>query len=902
MKKKVTITSLIIIIVLALIFIDSIVSFSVSIKWFSELGYLSVYFTKLLAVLKLMVPIFAVVYLVIYIYYKSIKKSVIKLKRAVEVDLNKTKRNKKIFIIVDVIISLFISISISTTYWYQILQFNNSVDFSKVDPLFGYDISFFVFKLPLIKSIYSLIMSLLVILIIFTIVLYLVITMKDKMSDSIQNFNRKEFKNGLTSFAGKQLAVVSFLILIFLSVGYFIKSLELVYSPRGVAYGASYTDVKVTFLFYKILIVLSLIAAVIVFIGIIRSKVKPILIAIASIIVVIVIEGVSSYVVQNAIVRSNEKTVEKPYIQNNIDYTRDAYNISDIDEINFNVEDNLTLDDLSKNQDTISNIKINSFEPALDFYNGVQVIRYYYTFNDIDVDRYTLDGKYTEVFVAPREIDQDALKENAGNWQNRHLVYTHGYGVVMSKVNSVTSQGQPDFVIDGIPPNNKTDLSLDNPRIYFGEKTNDYSVVNTDLPEIDYPKGDENQYNSYEGNAGIKMSFLNRVMFSIYYKNINFLLSKDINSESKILVTRNIVDRVKKIAPFLTYDSDPYIVVSNGQFYYILDAYTTTDKYPYSQPYGDINYVRNSIKVVVDAVNGDVNFYIVDENDPIVESYSKIFPDLFKTLDELPQDIQDHFRYPEGLFNVQCDVLTKYHMTDPGVFFNSEDLWQISQNEKAVDSVSDINDSSYFVMRLPGNESEEMVLVDYFNMKDRENMVSLLAARMDKGNYGKLVLYRFPTDKTIYGPLLFKKKINQDENISKDLSLWNKDGSEVIYGDTAIIPIENSLLYVEPLYLKSSGENSIPEMKRVILLYNDEIVSANSIDEALAQLFGSKEDNGNNKDVQENDSSQVLTQSKAEELKGLYEKALEAQKNGNWSSYGEYIDELGKLISELTEE
>jgi uncharacterized protein len=895
LKKKTTISIIIGIIILSLIFISSIVNFVINVKWYNEVGYLSVYFTKLLAILKLMVPLFLISFLGIWIYYKSIRLSIIRYKKVVEINVIKKKTERKIIFIVNAVLSFFLSLFIASGYWSMILMYSNSVNFNVKDPIFGLDVSFFIFKLPLIDSLYGFIMSFLVFLVVITLVLYFILSSKDRILQGRSYKFNIDFKDGLTRFAGRQLAVVCSLILLFLSAGYYIKSLKLVYSPRGVAFGASYTDINVTYLFYKIIIVASLAASVVVFISVLRMKIKPIIISIVFIIALVAVENISALFVQNAVVKSNEKSLEKPYIQNNIDYTRKAYNIESVKEDNFNIVNDLTKEDIGKNKEIISNIKINSFQQSLDFYNQAQVLRYYYTFNDLDVDRYNINGKYTQVFIAPREIDSNSLVENAANWQNKHLVYTHGYGVVMSNVNTVTSTGQPDFLINNIPPNNKSGITLQNPSIYYGEKANDYAIVNTKMQEIDYPLGDGNKYTDYKVESGISMTFLNRVMFAIQYSNINFLLSRDITSDSKILINRNILDRVQKIAPFLTYDSDPYIVINNGQLYWIIDAYTTSDKYPYSQPYNGINYIRNSVKVVINALNGKTDFYIVDKNDPIIASYSKIFPKLFKSIDEVDPNIKAHFRYPEDIFKIQSEVLAKYHMTDPGVFFNSEDLWQISTNEKAVNGEVAVNDSSYFTTKLPGSTKEEMVLVEYFNMRDRPNMVSMLGARMDGDNYGKLVVYRFPTDQSIDSPYLFKSKINQDTTISQEITLWNKEGSSVVYGDTIILPIKNSLLYIEPLYLRSNGKNAIPEMKRVIMMYGDKIISASTIDEALSKIFDYKTET-----PQTNPSTGgTLSKENIAAIKDLYDKAIAAQKIGDWAAYGDNINKLGQLIGQL---
>jgi len=890
----------IIIVLFCVIFFDKIIGFIINIEWYKEVGYLSVYFTKIIAVLKLMVPIFIISFGIIWIYYKSLRKNIIKWKKVVEVDTRKNKLEKRIFYISNFILSFTISFVFASNFWYTILQFENSVSFNLPDPIFSKDVSFYIFKLPLIESLYGTFLTLLVLLIIITLMAYFVLTAKDKITSGIRMKRMPDIKSinsNITKFAGKQLAVVSSLFMIMISFGYLLRSWNLVYSTKGVTFGASYTDVHVTLVFYKIIIVVSLVAAVVIFASLLASKVKPIIISVALILILIAAEGVTSFSIQKFVVKSNEKTLEQPYIKYNIDYTRKAFNLDKIDVNNFEVKDNLTKNDITANNDTIQNIRINSFAPSLEFYNQVQIIRYYYGFNDLDLDRYIINGKYNQVFIAPREINSESLSPNT--WQNKHLIYTHGYGVVMNKVNSVTSEGQPNFVIKDIPSDNSTDIKITNPRIYYGEKTNDYAIVNTKISEFDYPKGDDNIITKYQGDAGINMGFFNKILFAINKRDLNFLLSRDVTSESKILVNRNVVERAKKIAPFLTYDSDPYVVLSGGKVYWILDAYTTSNKYPFSQPQNNVNYIRNSVKVIIDAVDGNTNFYLVDNTDPIAVSYSKIFPGLFKDYSKLSSDLKAHFKYPDDIFRIQCATLGNYHVTDPGVFYNGEDIWQIAKTQTQIDGKQEVTESPYMVMRLPGETKEEMVLLDYFNMKSKDNMVALFGVRMDNENYGKMVIYKFPPQKTIYSPYLFKQKVNQDTTISKELSLWNKEGSAVIFGDTIIVPINNSLLYIEPMYLRATGKSSIPEVKRIIVSYSDKMILADNVESALEQLFDYKTGENQTSSNTSITPSTGVNSGKLVEAKGLYEKALEAQKSGDWSKYGDYIKQLGDLLNEL---
>lgn len=901
MKKKGIVFSFIIMIILILLVLASSINILVDYQWFKELGYLSIYFKRVVATLKLMIPVFIIIFTAITVYYISLKPSIMKMRKVIERNRAKEKKIFKVFLIINALVSMFFSYIFASNYWYRILEFTNSTDFNLSDPIFNKDISFYVFKLPLIQSLYSSIISLLVILVIITFIIYISFSAKDKIQDKVVNINNKSFKSfksGITNFAGKQLAVLSALIMLFIAFGYMINAWNLVYSPQGAAFGASYTDMKVSLKFYRAISIVGLVASVVVFFSIITSKVKPIIYSIVLMFVLIIGEGVSTTFVEKFIVQSNEKTLEKPFIEYNIDYTRKAFNIDEIKEENYNVINNLTQKDIKNNKDIIDNIKINAYKPALEFNNQFQYIRYYYGFNDIDIDRYNINGKYSQVFIAPRELDLNKLDDNSNTWQNRHLSYTHGYGVVMSKVNSVTSEGQPNFVISNVPIENKTDIKIDNPRIYFGESTNDYSIVNTDLGEIDYPMSGKNVTNNYDGEAGIRMSMLNRILFSFKYQNPKFILSQDINRDSQILIHRNIKERVNKIAPFLQYDRDPYIVVDNGKLYWIMDAYTVTDKFPFSQPLdNNVNYMRNSVKVIIDAFNGTTNFYVVDKNDPIAVTYSKIFPQLFKDVEEAPKSLREHFKYPEDLFNIQCQVLGKYHVKDPGVFYNGDDVWSIASDKEKIDGSEEekLNEASYVIMRLPNETKDEMVVLEYFNTKGRDNMVAMYGVRMDGENYGQMFLYKFPTGGTVYSPMLFKQKLHQDPEISKELSLWDTKGSEVQFGEVLIIPIEKSLLYVEPLYLRAAGEKSIPEMKNVIVGYGDQIVLANNIESALAQLFNYEDKAGDeNKVITATDNADI------KKIKELYDKAIEAQKNGDWAKYGEYINSLGKEIEKVS--
>ncbi|HAT4230421.1 TPA: UPF0182 family protein [Clostridium perfringens] len=918
MKNKILNTVLISILLLVVVFFVS-TNFIINVQWFKEVGYLNVFFTKLIAICKLFVPIFILYFCVIAIYLFTLRKSIRSL-----VGDTKFKSVKKYFLLSNLVISILGAGATATTQWYKILQFTNAVSFGEVDPIFNKDISFYVFKLPLVQSLFSTAISLIIILVLITVIIYLALGFKDKIyqnKDNVININSKTY--GIRKFAGKQLAVLASVLSLLIGCSYLLKSYNLVYSTRGVSYGAGYTDVKITMIFYKVIAIACVISSIVVFISILKLKFRPIIISIASIAVLIVLEPVVAIFTQQFVVKPNEMELEKPYISYSIDATKKAFNIDEIEVKEMEPNENITSEKLEDNKDIIENLKVNSTGPLLSFYQQVQLIKNYYEFNDADTDRYNINGKYTQVFVSPREINREAMT----TWQNKHLRYTHGYGLAMSRVNSVTEFGQPDFVMKDIPTVNTTDINLENPRIYFGESDNDYVIVNTEGGEFDYPTGDtENTFN-YNGTGGLKMTPFNRVLFSIYERNPKILMSSSITSESRIILNRNIVKRVQEIAPFLTYDSDPYIVVHDGRLVWMMNAYTSTDKYPFSEPHEGVNYIRNSVKVVVDAFNGNVDFYVTDENDPIINCYLKIYKGLFKPLSEMPEDLKEHFRYPQDLFELQSKVLTKYHVDDHIKLFTEEDLWDrsldvvkhggdnLSQGDegkeesilnKAKENKNNEaeNEGLYLMTKLPDEENVEMMLLDYFNMRGKQSMVALLGARMDGDNYGELVMYKFPPQRTIYSPILFKNRIQQDPNISKEISLWAGKGSEVIYGDIIIVPIEDSLLYLNTIYLKANSENSMPEMKRVILSNGDKIVIEENIEKALLKLFNynSFEENKNSNKDETPKTETTSDKSGVKEAADLFNKAIEAQKNGDWTTYGEFINKLGDVLNKMSHE
>jgi len=540
--------------------------------------------------------------------------------------------------------------------------------------------------------------------------------------------------------------------------------------------------------------------------------------------------------IQRYQVSPNEIDKEKPYIDFNIRYPRLAYGLDNIEEREFPAEDTLTLQDLRKNEATLKNIRLWDTRPLLATYSQLQEIRTYYKFTDIDIDRYRINGEYRQVTLSPRELSSKDLPSRI--WINERLTYTHGYGAVVGPVNRVTREGLPEFWVKDIPPAASTDLRISRPELYFSELATDYVFVKTRAKEFNYPAGDQNVYTVYEGQGGIPLgSVWRKLLFAAHLGDIKLLMSNDLTSASRVLLYRNIRERVQRIAPFLRYDDDPYMVISAaGRIVWLLDGYTVSDWFPYSAATRGLgNYVRNAVKVTLDAYDGTVHFYVADPTDPLIRTIAKIFPGLLQPLEAMPADLRAHIRYPEGLFRVQAAMYAVYHMRDTQVFYNKEDLWSIPLAHG--DGPDRPMEPYYLILRLPGEPKEEFVLLIPFNPSKKDNLSAWLAARSDPPHYGKLVVYNFPKQKLIYGPRQIEARIDQDSFISQQLSLWNQRGSQVVRGNLLVIPIERSLVYVEPLYI-AAEKGQLPELKRVIVGFGDRIAMEETLEGAMARVFG----------------------------------------------------------------
>lgn len=774
--------------------------------------------------------------------------------------------------------------------WLVVQQFIHRVSVGVADPIFGRDLGFYFFNLNFYDYVCGILISSLVLLLITVIGLYAV-----GASASLLGGNWQQF-----SMPKAHIAVLLALFLAVKAWNYWLSTFEILFSS-GIIYGAAYTDIYARLVAYKAMLVLSLVTAGIILINIFIKRFKWIIYAAAAwVLVALVMQGVYPGFVHKFVVQPDEFNKEKPYIENAIKFTRQAYNLDGADSRPFDISYDLNISDPA-NRSTIENIRLWDWRPLKTTYQNLQQLRSYYVFDDVDVDRYTVDGKYRQVMLAAREMDPGQLQPQAQTWINQRLMYTHGYGVVASPVNEVAQEGFPSFFIKDIPPRSSSDLVVSRPEIYFGEKTDSYVLVNTNQKEFDYPAGDQNVYTTYQGKNGIKIgSYVRRLSFSWALKDYKLLLSNDVGSDSQLLMNRNVKLRSQKVAPYLRYDSDPYIVIDpEGRLFWIQDAYTLSSRYPYSQPFDQAgsNYMRNSVKIVTDAYTGEMTFYQVDNNDPLIKTYAAIFPGLFKPMSEMPEGLRAHVRYPEDLFKVQSQIYSIYHMTDPYVFYNKEDAWVVPN--QLVDNKPTTVEPYYLLMRLPGEKDAEYVLILPFTPKGRLNMVAWMGVRMDGDNYGKIMVYNFPKQETIFGPEQVDARINQDTVISQQLTLWNQVGSRVLRGGILVIPMNNSILYIEPLYLQA--ENSqMPEFKRVIVGYGDKIVMENNLQEALVRIFGS----GANVAIQTpteagQPEQNASTQALIKQARQYYDTAMEMLKQGNWAAYGENINKLNEILAKL---
>jgi len=893
-----------IIFLICLILLELVVSFLVDWLWFSEIGYLDVFWTTIVAEVEIFIAVFIATSIILWangllalrfaqsrrdhgpadFEWKSASTTTLP-------DALEFTRHRLPWRVVVPVGACFLAMLVAwgeVDNWRVFLQFLYQVPFGANDPVYDKDISFYLFTLPALVAIKNWLVFTLFLSVLFVAAIYWV-------------HGDIEYTAQRRSMSPRPIAHGSVLLGFFFAVkawSYGLERYQLLYGDNGVVVGASYTDIHVGLPVLWLLIGLSIIAAIAAWANV---KVRTFRIPVAAVVLVFggsfVFFGVFPAFFNRVFVKPNELQLEKPYIQRNIELTQLAYNLHQIKAKPFPAEKDLTFKTLETNKATIDNIRLWDWHPLTDAYVQLQEIRTYYKFHDVDVDRYWLDGAYQSVMLSARELKSSLLPPNAQTWVNSHVLFTHGNGIVMSPVTRSTADGLPVFYLRDIPPISTGGPEIREPRIYYGEETDTYVLVKGSTPEFDYPKGKENIYATYDGTGGIPIGgVLRKNLFAWYFGDINLLLSSYITGESRIMIRRDIRERVRTIAPFLRLDRDPYLVISTGKLYWMQDAYTTSNYFPYAQPVQrlDLNYIRNSVKVVIDAYNGSVDFYLIDAADPIARTYQRIFPDLFKPFATMPPDLQTHIRYPEDLFRIQAQVYQAYHMEAAEVFYNREDLWQFPR-EPGGGGITSMN-PYYIIMRLPAEPHAEFFLMLPMVPSRRDNMIAWLAARCDPPDYGKLIVYEFPKDKLVYGPFQIEALINQNTEISQQLTLWNQMGSRVIRGNLLVIPIEDSILYVSPLYLRAE-QGQLPELKRVIAAYGDRVVMKETLAQALSALFET--------DVAPRGASlgtplAATPAAQAHDALDHYNQAIERLKSGDWAGFGTELDAMRGLLENLS--
>ena len=862
--------------------------------WFGEVGYRRVFWVPLLSRIGVTVVVGGAVFLLLVLNLRPVLRrpelpDVIDLefsdRRGRRAYRRTVSRSASWWLVLVLLATIsFLAGLAASVRWPMFQQFVHARPFGVTDPLFGKDVGFFVFKLPVYQFIESWLFTWLVLV-------FLAVT-------AVYYFSYAGLMlRGVWSVPERvraHLSLLAALILLVRGWGFWLDTFGLEYSQRGAIFGATYADVHAVLPVLRLLTGLFVICAVLLLANV---RLRTLRLAFGTVLVIAVAWavglGVYPRLVQQLRVGPNELTLETPYIRHGIASTLRAFGLDKVAETEFQPEA-VTPAVVARNRATLENVRLWDYRPLLSAYRQLQALRQYYIFGDVDIDRYRIGGVQRQVMLAARELESGRLTPQARTWVNEHLAFTHGYGLVMSPVNRFSEEGMPEFLIKDIPPVTVPDLPVTDPRIYFGEHTERFVVVNTKVQELDYPRGDENVYTSYQGRGGITLTSWRRLAFAYRFGDLRLLLSRDISSASRILFAREVTQRVRRVAPFLGYDRDPYVVLAEGRLKWIIDAYATSDRYPYATPFAGINYIRNSVKVVVDAYDGTVDFYLVDPTDPVAGSFAGIFPELFKPASAMPASIAAHLRYPVDMFEIQARVYATFHMRDPRVFYNREDVWAIP-NELFGDETVPV-EPYYVTMRLSDGVRPEFILILPFSPLNRDNMIAWMAARNDAPHYGELVVYRFPKDRLAFGPMQVESRINQDPVISQQLTLWNQQGSSVIRGNLLVIPMENALMYVEPLFLQAV-RSQLPELKRVIVASGPRIVMEETLDAALARLLGTAPAApAPGPPVVTGTSRELITQALQ-----TYQRAQQLLRQGDLAGYSREIERLGQILRELQE-
>ena len=883
--------------------------------WFKEIGFQSVFLTSL----EWQFGLFVLGAVIAFgFFYGNVRLAagsgvhlpVLYLNKQTGAQIDLAEIFKKILRPVGIVLAFVMAVE-AASLWMVFLKAIHAAPVGTTDSVFGRDIGFYLFKLPAISDVLTMVDTLVVFSFIASVVLY-------SMRGEIRYHLRQVTVDQSPARHLATLAVAFFLLRAIRL--WSVDTSELLFSTTGPLVGASYTDIHVTLPGIHITAIVALLAAGLVIYGVVRgTPVKYAAIGAATyVIMTIVATGIVPSLYQKLVVSANELDRERPYLQQHITATRKAWGLDNVTSSDLNGEVRLTMADIKNNAATVDNVRLWERDLLGQTFKQLQEIRTYYDFLNVDDDRYTIDGRYRQVHIAARELNAASLPTRT--FINERLTFTHGMGVTMAPVNEVTSEGLPVLFIKDLPPASSINIKLTRPQIYYGELTSDYVFVGTGQKEFDYPSGDTNVYGTYQGKGGIPVgSIARKILYAFQLGSLKILLSDDIKGAARILYRRNIADRAATAMPFLKFDADPYpVVTDDGRLEWILDAYTQAENYPYAQPLSNgLSYMRNSVKVVIDAYDGTVDAYVFDPTDPVVVTYGRIFGNIFKPMSAMPADIHRHIRYPGDLFRIQTKLHATYHMLQPETFYHREDQWQIPTADDA--NAPDNPFMRHIVMRLPGEKNPEFIFMTPFTPRGKDNLAAWMVARMDGENYGKLAVYRFPKQSLVYGPKQIVNRINQDTDISRQITLWDQKGSEVIRGELLVIPIEESLIYVQPIYLRAQG-GTIPELKRVVVAHENRVVMAETLEEGLNALFG----NGAAPLVAETarDSAAAVgpdnavvgggltvpqpsgpvspaNAALAREAQQHYDRAMAAQRAGDWATYGREINLLGAAIRSL---
>jgi uncharacterized protein len=897
----------ILLIILGFAIVKPLVHLLTEVWWFDAVGVAEVFWTRLTWQVLLWGSTFVLYFLFLWVNYRVAR-------RASQHQVSHRFENFELtdghpllsdgFAAIGCGVSAWIAASITATGWETVLKFLHRTTFDSRDPIFQHDLSFYVFQLPLYEGIHQWLLGLLLLGLALSGVIY---------SLNAPSLLGWDWRSPFVSGAKTHLSILLSGLALLFAWGFWLDRYHVLSEVGGVVSGAGYTDVTARLFAYSLL---SLLAIGVAMLLLLSTRRRSFTLALQGMmgfgIAFVLLNILYPWLLQQLIVEPNELTKEKPYLAYNIQFTQAAYHLQDVKRQGYAAETKLDRAVLQANQPTMQNIRLWDYRPLLSTYKQLQEIRLYYKFRDVDVDRYTIDHNYQQVMLSARELSSEQLPTEAKTWVNQHLKYTHGYGLVMSPVNRVTTDGLPELYIKNIPPVSQVNLPISQPAIYYGEETSDDIFTGTTTDEFDYPQGNTNAVTRYSGKGGVPMPTIwHRLVYAIDRDSLQTLISNYFTPKSRIHYDRTIQARVSHIAPFLRFDSDPYLVVINGKLQWIMDAYTVSNRYPYSEPVahskgvatifknshieqivrGDVNYIRNSVKVSIDAYDGTVRFLAIDETDPVLATYRQIFPHLFQARSSIPAELKAHFRYPEDLFKIQAQIYLAYHMSDPEVFYNREDLWHFPVQTYESNQV--VMEPYYAVVQLPGDTKAGFLLILPFTPANKDNMVAWMAGRSNGAEYGKLLLYEFPKQKLIYGARQIEARIDQTPQISQQLTLWSQSGSKVIRGDLLVIPIAQSLLYVEPLYLRAE-QGQLPELKRVIVAYDKEIVMEETLEKSLAAIFGSEHPAQNISPLKPQISPNLV-----KSALDKYQKAQTALRQGNWTDYGRYQQELEGILKQL---